>query len=66
MSKTEKKPVEKVPCCNIGLEGKALEDFNIVKAKIVTATPGIKPNNADIGRHALHLAAVSCKQAGTG
>lgn len=42
---------------SIKLEGKTGEDFKVIKDKIEEATPGIRPNNSDVLRHALHLAA---------
>jgi hypothetical protein len=42
---------------SVTLEGKTADDFKVIKDKIETATPGIRPTNSDVLRYALHLAA---------
>ena len=35
---------------SVKLEGKTADDFKIIKDKIETATPGLRPNNSDVLR----------------
>jgi len=44
---------------SIKIEGKEKDNFDAVYAHMTTTLPGITPNNADVMRHALHLAAES-------
>ncbi len=51
------KPANTGHSASVTLEGKTAEDFDAIKKKIEDATPGTRPRNSDVIRHALHLAA---------
>lgn len=61
---TTTKPAPKVRSATIKLEGKAKEDFEVVKAHCNHTLPGIIPDNADVIRYALHVAAKAAKERG--
>ena len=61
MADKNKSPSPKKQGASIALEGKTEEDFKLVKDRIESVTPGIRPKNADVLRYALHLAATQCK-----
>jgi hypothetical protein len=42
---------------SIDLEGKAARDYDVMEKHVTDTLPGIKPNRADVLRHALHIAA---------
>lgn len=58
-NKTKQTP--KVRSATIKLEGKAKDDFEIVKAHCNETLPGIIPDNADVIRYALHVAAMAAR-----
>ena len=43
----------------VELVGKPLADFELVKKHVNDTLPGVTPNNADVVRQALHMAAKS-------
>lgn len=49
---------------SIKLEGAASQNFEIVKKRCEDVLPGVVPNNADVLRNALHLAALKIKSEG--
>lgn len=55
---TEAKKKPEVRSATIKLEGKSKADFEIVKSHCTDTLPGIIPDNADVMRYALHIAAV--------
>ncbi len=57
---TEKQKQKKSPSASVALEGNTLSDFTVIKEKIEEQISGVKPTNADVLRHALHLAALFC------
>ena len=55
MADKSEKPIN----ATISIAGSEKENFDAVYAHMTTTLPGITPNNADVMRHALHLAAES-------
>jgi len=56
------KPAPKVRSATIKLEGKAKDDFETVKEHCNHTLPGIIPDNADVIRYALHVAAMTARE----
>jgi len=50
------------PKATITLEGAERDAFEAIRGHMTRSLPGIAPNNADVMRHALHIAVTHVKE----